>query len=196
MSLLDKIDIRDRLNVDDLYNTFLGFDRRQQTLVSIGVVFVVLLLLFLPLSCVNSALNEQQQSYEEELQRASELYGLLNQYESVQSKIAKLKKDSSSLGSDPLKQVIYEIADQVGIERRAISPSTIPPKNGEFFSELTKEVKIKNIRFDHLMNFLNGLVRFDKIPVSVRVLTMEADPRRKGYMRSVSLTLVTVRPIS
>jgi len=194
MALMDKISSLKQINIDDLYNDFLGLEQKQQIFVGVGIALVLLLILSLPISCVSSKINEKEEGYLKYMKMASDFYGVQAEYSKLQTSFDRIKKSSSKLGSDPLKRVIYSIADEVGIQQQKVAPKTISPVTFELFTELGKEVTIKNIRFDQTINLLNLLVTYKDVPIKIKKLAIKVDPKNKQMMRTVSMTITTIKP--
>lgn len=194
MSILDKIGLSDKINLDDWYNTFLSLEKKQQTLVSVGLVIVLLVILSLPVGCVSSKLGEKQEDYEKHMKMASQFYGVQQEYDSLRQSLDDIKKASRKFGSDPLKGVLYTSTDEVGIVRRTVTPKTVTPIATEMFTELGKDVKMVNIRFDQMVKLLDKLVNNEQIPIKIKKLTAKVDPKDKKMMKSLTFTMTTLKP--
>lgn len=191
---MDKISSLKQINIDDLYNDFLGLEQKQQIFVGVGIGLVILLLLSLPISCVSSKINEKEEGFRKFTKMASDFYGVQAEYSKLKTSFDRIKKSSSKLGSDPLKRIIYDVAKEVGIEQQKVAPKTISPVTSDLFTELGKEITIKNIRFDQTISLLSQLVNYKDIPISIKKLSIKADPKNKQMMRTVSMTITTIKP--
>src|SRR5690349_68268 len=111
MSLLEKLNIFNRLNIDDLTSTFLGLERRMQIAASIGIGILLLLFIFLPLSCVTAKLNEKETEYENYMHTVAEFYGVTSEYAALQSRLGS-SEGSGSYAGKKLSDIIYDIAEK------------------------------------------------------------------------------------
>lgn len=195
MTLVEKIKSSlSRVNLDDLYNDFLGLEKNQQILVVSGIGLVLLLLLFLPINCVSSKINEKEDRYHRYAKMASEFYAIQEEYSRLKKSFDQVKNQASRLGTDPLKRVLYDLTDGIGIERSKIEPKTMSPVVGELFTEIGKEVTIENVRFDQVITLLGELVNFKDLPIHIKSLQIKADKNNKQLMNKVKFTITTMRP--
>jgi len=193
MSILDKIDLKNKLNFDDWYNTFLGLDRQQQILVSIGLGIALIILLSLPISCVSSKLGEKESEYRNYEEMVSEFYGIQNEYTQLRTSFEQLRRQSQTLGTDSLKTILYNVTDELGIDRRKVTPKTMNPVAGDIFTEMIKDVTIKNIRFDQCIKLLGKLVENPDIPITIKKVDIKADKQNKQMINTMTFTMATLK---
>ncbi len=197
MSLLDKIGLSGKVNVDELYNNFLGLERKQQQIVATALVIAVLIVFATPVGCLSMSLSAKREKYQEYIKMASELEGVQNQIKARQTGFEDLKKGSGSLGSDPLKQILYTVTDELEIDRQKVVPTTAKSPESDLFVESAKDVKISNISFDQTVQLLNKLVNNKGGPaVGIKKLTIQTDSKNVSIMKSVSFTLTMREPKS
>lgn len=192
MSFLSKFNLGDRLQLDDLYNTFLGLEKKHQILAAVGGVVVILLVLALPVKLVSSKLGEKEADYQDYADMAGEFYALKNEYDLQKSRIENVTKQVK--GRDPLKQVLISMADAVGVDRRKIDFSENSPVKGDIFTELSKDVTIQNIRMDNAIKLISRLDQNEEVPIKITKLNLKANSRNKMIIRTMSFTLVTYKP--
>jgi hypothetical protein len=193
MMILDKLGLSDKINFEDWYNTFLSLEKKQQTLVGVGIAVVILVVLSLPVGCVASKLNEKEEDYQKHLKMASEFYSVQQEYSKLKSSFDNVKKQSSKLGGDPLKGVLYNVTDEIGVERRSVTPKTVSPVKSELFTELGKDVTIKDIRFDQMVKLLDKIINNEKLPVKIKKLTAKADNKDKKMIKLLTFTMTTLK---
>lgn len=195
MALSDKITILQKINFDDLYNTFLGLDKRRQVLIGAAAGLVLLFLLFLPASCVSQKLNERENEYVEYLDKASEFFGMIAEYEKLQKNFSKVEKSFQNLGSDPLRTVVYKLGEDFGIEASKIQLETLKSTaSSEIFQEVGKEVSMRNVQVDVVIKFIEKLENYEEVPLLIKKVNMKADKNDKRLLRQVSFTVSTIRP--
>lgn len=195
MALLDKFDFANKISFDDLYNTFLGLERRQQILVSVAAVVILILVITLPVTLVSSMLNQKESEYTEYLNEASELEGVLQQIKKLQGGV-NTAVGSRSKGTDILRTVIYELAQKVGVQDSKINARTIDSKGkgtSELLEEVSKNVDIRNVSFDLLMKFLDKIETYDKFPIRIKQLKLKADRRDRTMIRDAKFTISTIK---
>lgn len=194
MSLLDKLGIQDKLNFDDLYNKFLGLARNQQIAVSVGIAIVILVVLLLPVSCVSTKLGEREEEYKDYVKKAAQFYGVLGEYKKLTEDFDVIKTRTAKLGKDPLTAILYKVADAVELKKSDLTAKTEGEIKSELFTEFPKKVEVKNARFDQVIRMLDLLANNEELPVKIKQLDMEANPKDKQFMKKVSFTASVVEP--
>lgn len=194
MGLLEKFGLQDKLNLDDLYNTFLSLEKKQQMAAGIGIAVALIVLMVLPVTCVSSKLSEREEEYNSYLDKAAEFNGIVQQYSMLKANLDDVKKQLDKLGIDPLKGVLYNATDAIGIDRRTVTPKKIPDLAGDLFTEEGKDVQIQNIRFDQMVKLLDRLINNDQLPVTIRKMTAKADSKDKQMIKTLSFTMTTMIP--
>lgn len=196
MSLLEKINPVTKLSYDDIYNTFLGLERRQQ-MIAVSVLAVLLIvILFAPITCVTSKLNEKEEEYKEYGGMASELYAVLGEYSALRGDFRKIEESFGKLGGDSLSRVIYSLAEEIGIKKSNVSLKSVNLSTSDLFEEVGKQATIKNALFDQTIRLLDQLVNYKELPLSIKKLAIKVDPQNKQVMKSVTFTVSTIKPNS
>lgn len=192
MSLLEKIPALQGLNADDLYNAFLGLDRRGQILVSSGVVLVLLILLFVPLSYVSSKLDEQQDAYTQALDKAGQIYGVLTEYSRLQKTFR--RDDEAGSGGDVLQNLVYDMSEAAGIDikKHRVVVKSQKPVSGDVYEEISKEVELSRLPLDQALRFLDKIKSSRDVPVKIKKLSMVVEPRERGVLRELKFVLATL----
>lgn len=196
MSLLEKINSFTKLSYDDIYNTVLGLERRQQMIAASVLVVLLIVLLFAPITCVTSKLNEKEDEYKEYVGMASELYAVLGEYSALRGDFGKIEESFGKLGSDSLSRVIYSLAEEIGIKKSNVSLKSVSLSSSDLFEEVGKQATIKNALFDQTIRLLDQLVHYKELPLSIKKLAIKVDPQNKQLMKSVTFTVSTVKPNS
>ncbi len=194
MSLFDKINLPSRLNFDDLYNIFVGMERRQQMGLMAIAVMVVLGLLFMPVSCVSGKLSELESDYKKAQKLAGEFYKA-----EAKAKVQESHLSGTAGGSldsdDPLKQIVYEISDQLQIERQKVNLKTITPVQNGALIELSKDVTLSGMTWEQTVRLLQSLAQDPRgVSINVKKISIQSDPKNKSIMKTVSLMLSVLRP--
>jgi hypothetical protein len=193
MAWKDYIGSFNKFNFDDLYNTYLSLEKKQQMLVSAVVVVVIFLVLLLPVSCVSSKLSAKKQIYEKERDTAAEFYRVLDDYAQLVGQFGQKNQSETSMGGDPLKTVLYQVTDEMQIERQRVSPKTMSPVEGDLFTEVGKDVTIRNIRIDQAIKLISQLVQNPDLPVSIKKASLQVDARNKANIKTLSFSMTTLQ---
>ncbi len=193
MALTDKISSLSKLSFDDLYNSFLSLEKKQQVGTVAVLAVLILILLFLPVSCVGSKLSEKKNAYLEHAKTVADFYRVADEYQKIKGRFDSLKNSETELGGDPLKTVLYQVADELQIERQRVTPKTVSPVEGDLFIEVGKEVSVRNIRFDQAIQFLSKLIQNTDLPLKVKKLDMQVDAKNRQTIRTMTFTLTTLQ---
>lgn len=194
MALSDKIPILQKINFDDLYNAFLGLDRRRQVIFGVVAVLLALTALFMPLSCVSEQLGAKQADYDKYVERASEFFGVLNEYGKLQRNLDRVQENFSKMGADSLSTVIYNLAEEIGIQKSKIELKSVNLAANDAFQEVGKEVNMRDVQFDDLLKFMEKLASYDQLPLSIKKATIKADVKKRNVMHQASFTVSTIKP--
>jgi hypothetical protein len=191
-SLLENIQWPPKVNFDDAYNAFLGMDRRLQLLLVLFLVLFFIFGLIWPIGYLSSQLDAKEDEYIEYLQTASEIQGAVMDYSQMQQSVKSLKKGLSTLGSDPLKSLVYNIAEEQNIPISQVEVKTVNTPGSGDLKEISKEVTLKNANYDKVVQFLDRLTHYRGVPIKIRKLSIRPDRNKRELMRQTQFTIVTI----
>lgn len=191
---LKNLGIGSKLNFDDIHNIYLSLEKKQQLIVTASLIFLLLLVIFIPLSCVSANLSSKKQDYEDHVQKASELLGILAEIKRFELSFSDIKTNKE-LGSDPIKKVLYTVTDEIGIDRQmVVDKKANIPSSDKAFTEVGKDVELKNILFSQTIDLLHKLLNNAELPLNIKKLQIKVDPKNKQVMKTVSMTITTIEP--
>ena len=195
MSILDRFLEWKKFSFDDLYNAFLGMERRSQIYITVGLTLFLLILLLWPVSCVSSRLSAKQTEYEDYIKKATEVYGVLSEYSQIQKRFDQLYQGLNKQGKDVLQTLVYDLAEASGIDIKIhrIEVKTAKLTSNEFYEEIGKEVQMRRVPLDQLLSFLNKLLEYDQLPLAIKKLDMKVEPRQRDVLRDVEFVISTIR---
>lgn len=193
MSFFEKFSKLKRFNFDDIYNSFLSLDKRGQILSGIGFVLIILLILLLPASCVSSKLSSKEGEYNDYLNKASQVYGYLLQYSRLQKNFEKAGQDLSKSGKDALQTIVYNLAEEVGININRVSVKSYKSTPKENYEEITIEVSVSSVLLDEMLKLIDKLTHYDKLPLKLLKVVLNVDNREKNTLRKSDLVISTIR---
>ena len=195
MSILDRFLEWKKFSFDDLYNAFLGMERRSQIYITVGLTLFLLILLLWPVSCVSSRLSAKQTEYEDYIKKATEVYGVLSEYSQIQKRFDQLDQGLNKQGKDVLQTLVYDLAEASGIDIKIhrIEVKTAKLTSNEFYEEIGKEVQMRRVPLDQLLSFLNKLLEYDQLPLAIKKLDMKVEPRQRDVLRDVEFVISTIR---
>lgn len=180
-----------KFNFDDLYNTFLGMDKRQQILSVIVFAAVFLVGAWMPAHFLALKISDLQDNYNSYQKDAQKLKQTLNEYTNLQ---AALNQSSAAGVEDNLSGLIYNMAEEFGIPQKKVSLKTMGKlPQGDLFEQDGKDVDIKSVPFDQLMRLINGLENNSKVPVVIKKLSLKADKKNRQVINQASFTVMTIK---
>lgn len=194
MAALDKIPALQNLSLDDVYNAFLGMDRRGQIAAAVGLVAVLLALLFLPVTCVSSKLDEREDEYREALSRASEIYGVLTEYARFQKNFEGAQDVGVSGGQDVLQNLVYDTSEEIGIDikKHRVEVKSQKPETGDLYEEISKEVTMTRVPMDQALKFMHKISGAAEVPVKIKKFNMVIEPRERNIVRQLQFIVATI----
>lgn len=179
-----------KINFDDLYNTFLGMEKRQQVLSVVGILAVFLIAIWLPahfLALKISALENNYHSYQKDAQKLKEA---LNEYSGLQSA---LNQTAATGGEDNLSALLYNMAEEFGIPQKKVGLKSMNKLPQGDLEQDGKEIDIRSVPFDQLMRLINGLESNAKVPVVIKKLVLKVDKKNRQVINQASFTVMTIK---
>lgn len=194
MAALDKIPALQNLSPDDLYNIFLGLDRRGQIAVAVTLVVLLLILLFLPVSCVSSKLDEREGEYREALSQASEIYGVLTEYTRFQKNFKSAQDLGAGAGQDLLQNLVYNTSEEIGIDikKHRVEVKSQKPVSSDLYEEISKEVSMTRVPMDQALKFMDKLSVSGEVPVKIKKFNMVIEPRERNIVKQLQFVIATI----
>ena len=192
MSLQDQIASLKKFSLDDLYNTFLGLDRQGQILSVIGSVVLLLFLIIAPIAIVSTTLGEIEAQYDNEIAKASEIFGVLNQYKSLKKNFEKVER-SFGKNKNVLQDQLYNLAQSTGIPNSSIEVKTKNMPSTDVYEEIGKDVSVKKVPYDQFLGLLNKIENNDELPMMLKNIKIKIDSRKRGTVKSAKFTVSTIR---
>ena len=188
-----KLEIANKLNFDDLYNTFLSLQRRQQAILSTVLVVLILLVFTFPIYFLSSLLNQKELEYQKYLDEASQLKGKVQQINLIQGGVSSQARGGSN-SSDVLRTAIYNVANKVGMQSNKISTKSSKSKlDSDLLEEVAKSVSIKNVAFDILIRFIHTLETYESAPIKIKKVILRSDKRDRSLIKRAELLVTTIK---
>lgn len=189
MTLLDRLKNIRKINFDDLYYSFLGLEKKQQTYVVIGLIGVFLILLWLPTRFFSNMLLEKEQSYLKYKKDAERLNQMMTEYTTLQ----KALNETASGTGDNLSELIYGRAESMGIPKKKISLKTLKLPAGELITQEGKDVEVNKVPFDQFMKFIHDIQMTKRFPIAINKLVIKIDRLNRQVVNQASFSVVTIK---
>lgn len=189
MTILEKIKSLRKFNFDDLYNSFLGLEKKQQAAAVGGGMLLLLVLLWLPTQAFSSLLSEKENDYLQYKKDAQKLHEMITRYSSIQKA---LTQASSSQG-DNLSGLVYGEAESVGIAKKKVSLKTLKLPSGNLFSQEGKSVEVKKIPYDQFMKFVYNIKNNKKYPIIIDKMVIKIDRLNRQVVNEATFSIATIK---
>lgn len=175
MVLKSKYSALRRINIDALYNTFLGMTPREQIIAIVGIAVVLLIIIILPISLASSKISRMNNLLEKSQEQMSDIVHEIDGFNNAKAKLDALEGGLKKGGDMPLSTTIENIADKVGVKDSIQSQKERPGINSELFDESIMEVRLLKVPLDKLVELFYN-VESDKDRV-LRISKMDIKPR-------------------
>lgn len=161
MSPRNKYSFLERLNINNIYNMFLGLSPQQQTLALIGAVAVIVLIILLPVSLASGRIGKMEKLLKQSKSEMGNIVYEIDDYNMMRDKL-KMMEESLKTGYDTaLSTTIENLASKAGIADSIESIKERPVVPSELFDESIVEVRLSKVTLPQLVDFLYS-IEYDK----------------------------------
>lgn len=173
MAKTGKYSWKERLNLEEAYNTFLGLGPREQIIVGGGVGLVLLLLIILPISCASSRLGKLQTQIRNHEKNVSQVVSKIAEYRKEQERMRNLEHTIRPKSQVQLTTRLESLATRSGIGANIDSLKEQPGTPGEDFEELVVAVRMSKLSLNQLVEFLYGIETQKDIKMKINRLQLK-----------------------
>ena len=174
---MPKISLKERLNVEEIYNQFLGLDPQQRMLALAGTAVVLLLIIIIPISCASSKLSKLEKTVIGHEKNMDDLMGKLKEYQSLQSRVKATEAQWAGRSKVSLSTTLESLSAQSGLDKNIDSIKEQPPSMGEkdILEEHVAAVRLSRAPFSQAIDFL---YKIESLPnAGLRVKKLQMKPR-------------------
>lgn len=157
MAKTGKYSLKERLNIEELYNTFLGMAPREQILSVVGIGVVLLLLIVIPIACASSKLGKMQKQIDTNEKNVGKVMTRIAEYKTAQNRIKQVETKVRPKSEVQLQTRLESLATQSGISDKIDSLKERPVTPGEDFEELAVDVRMSRLSLGQVIEFLFGV---------------------------------------
>jgi len=170
-----KYSIKERLNLEELYQRFLALSPRGQILSGIGVALVVLLLIIMPVSCASSKLGKMEKQIANHEKNVSKVREKIREYQASQNRVKQLEKTIQPKAKIQLTTQLETLATKSGIGGQIDSLKEKQGSLGEDFEEVVVSVRMTKLPLSQLIEFLYEIEK--NKTASLKIKRMQLKPR-------------------
>ncbi len=155
MSIRDIINTVRRLDLESIYNTFLGLPPRQQTIGLISGIGAIILIVFMPVYIASNKLMSMENEIVTIQKQLNTVVQEVRDYTAAQAKWKAIERKFRRQTGDSLLTSIQRIADKQGltIDR----PAERGREVSEYYEEELVSFNLKSITLEQLVHFLHAL---------------------------------------
>lgn len=173
MAKSGKYSWKERLNIEELYNTFIGFAPREQILVGVGVGVGLLLLILVPFACGSSRLSKLESQIQSHEKNVSKVVDKITELQQAQGKMKAVEARIRPKSQVQLTTKLEALATQSGIGQNIDSLKEMPGTPGEDFEEMVVAVRLSRLSLSQLIEFLYGIESQNDLSLQVRRLQLK-----------------------
>ncbi|HCU25258.1 MAG TPA: hypothetical protein DF383_09585 [Deltaproteobacteria bacterium] len=170
-----KYSLKERLNVEELYNTLLGLAPREQALAIAGIAVVLILLIVIPFACAGSRLSKLEKQIESHEKNVSKVSSKILEYQQAQAKFKAVEAKIRPKSQVQLTTKLETLATGSGIGQNIDSLKEMPGTPGEDFEELVVAVRLSRLSLNQVLEFLVNVE--SQSDVSLKVKRLQLKPR-------------------
>ncbi len=169
-----KYSLKERLNIEELYNTFVGFAPREQLLVAGGVVLALLLIIIIPVTCASSRLSKLEKQIENHEKNVSKVVAKIGEYNETKNRLKNVESKIRPKSQVQLRTRIESLATQSNISAN-IDSLKEKSNPGEDFEELIVDVRMSKLSLGQIIEFIFGME--NQADLSLQVRRLQLKPR-------------------
>lgn len=175
MAKAGKYSLKERLNIEELYNTFLAFSPREQLLAVGGIIVVLILIVILPISCASSRLSKLEKQIKSHEKNVRKVIDKIGEYKMAQERLKKLKGKIRPKSQVQLTTRLESLANKAGIKNRIDSLKEKSGTPGEDFEELIVAGRMSRLTLNQLVSYMHSIE--SQTDLSLKISRMQVKPR-------------------
>ncbi len=175
MGMFGKSSMKEKLNVEELYNQFLGLDQQQRTISIIGIAVVLLLLIIVPVTCASSKLSQKEKKILNHSKNMNDLVSELAEYQKAQNKMKQIEAQWASRAKISLSTTLESLSAQSGLDKNIDNIKEQAPSAGDILVENSADVRLSRVGLSQLMDYLYKVESFQQ--GALRISKLQMRPR-------------------
>ncbi|MBL7684416.1 MAG: hypothetical protein JNK65_00045 [Deltaproteobacteria bacterium] len=170
-----KMSLKEKLNVEDLYNQFLGMDQQQRLITLGGIAFVLILLIVIPVSCASSKISKSEKNIMNHEKNMDELVSRIKDYQAVQEKVKAVEGQWAGRSKVSLSTALESLSQQSGLDKNIDSIKAQPPSAGEkdILEEHVAAVRLSRAPLPQAIDFLYKIESYPQAGFKVKKLQIK-----------------------
>lgn len=190
MATLGKTSLKEKLNLGELYNQFLGLDSQQRILTLVGIAVVLLLLIIIPISCASSKLSEKEKKILNHSKNMDDLVSKLQEYQKAQNKMKEMEAQWAGRSKISLSTTLESLSVQSGLDKNIDTIKEQAPTAGDILEEHSADVRLSRVALSQVLDYLYKIESFQQ--GALKVNKIQLHPRYDNrQLFDVSFTVMT-----
>ena len=172
---MPKVSLKERLNLEEIYNQFLGLDPQQRILAVVGLAVVLLLIIIVPISCASSKLSKLEKNVTSHQKNMDDLMGKLKEYQSLQNRMKAVEAQWASRSNVSLSTTLENLSAQSGLDKNIDSIKEQPPAGSDkdILEEHVAAVRVSRAPLTQAMDYLYKIESLPNAGLKIKKLQMK-----------------------
>jgi general secretion pathway protein M len=157
MSSKGKFSFLERLNINTVYNMFLGLPPQQQTIALVASIVAVVFIILLPISLASGKIGKMDKSLKKNREEMGSIVSEIDSYNDMRGKLRSMESSLEKGFDTTLSTTLENLASKEGIKENIESIKERPVVPSELFDESIVDVRISKVGLEQLINFLYSI---------------------------------------
>ncbi|MBU4483840.1 hypothetical protein KKA47_00285 [bacterium] len=157
MSIKSKYSIFERVNIDNLYNTFLGMTPREQTIAIVIAVGLLILFIVMPVSLASNKLNSMEKIIAQSHSKMDQIMVQIDDFNRVKAEVERIESSLKGGFDRTISTTMENLAEQSNIKENVQSLKEKPIVPTDLYDELSVDVSLSKVPLDQLIDYLYNI---------------------------------------
>lgn len=171
--MAQRTSILDRIPWEQAYTSFLALEQRKQLLVLGGLVFFLLMVVLLPVSCASRKLGKLEKEYLNSQKNLTILADKVKETKALETQLRAIESSLSKNQNASIATVLENLAAEVGISKNINSLKPRKISSSEEFEVQGLDVRLSQISLPAVVDYLSKIENSDKITMKVSKLQIK-----------------------
>jgi len=195
MAKSGKYSLKERLNLEELYQAFLGLGPREQIIAGVGVGLVLLFFIVFPITCASSKLGKMEKQISDHEKNVHKVTTKISEFKTAQKRMSEVENSIRPKGDVQLTTRLETLANQSGIGAKIDSLKPKQGTPGEEFEEIVVSVRMSKLSLSQAIEFFYGIESQKDLKLKIDRMQLKPryDNRQQFDVNFEVSTLVSVK---
>ncbi len=180
------------LKVENLYNTYLGMNSREQTMALVGAIVVLVLIIILPVTIASSRISRLDRDVVQGHRQLKDIMRAIESYEQRRAELAQTQQLLSGGFDSSISSTLESLAERNDIKDRIDSLKEKASAPSEIYDESSVDVRLKRVSLPKLIDYLYAIENDPDKLLRLKKLTIKSRFDKKQEL-DVSFTVSSYR---